>query len=307
MVSKRDSEKEEKAFKVKWVYESIGISKQAYSQRLQREEERDLIREQVIDLVITYRKKLPQTGTLKLYEHLAPIFKESDIKMGRDALNDLLRVRGMLIKKTKRFYITTDSNHFFRKADNLVKDLDINHSEQAFGADITYVKTDHGHAYLALIIDLYSRKVMGYALDDNMRVGLVKEALTMAHKNCVFNHENIIHHSDRGIQYCCPDFTNYAESKGFIMSTTQQYDPYENAIAERINGIMKYEFGLKETIKSVSIAQKMIAEAVEIYNNDRMHWSLDLKKPQEVHLQYNIQKNKSYKRADKVAKVAKTN
>lgn len=307
MVSKRDSAKEEKAFKVKWVYESIGISKQAYSQGLQREEAKEKIREKVINMVIDYRKKMPQTGTLKLYEYLSPLFKEANIKMGRDALNDLLRVRGMLIKKTKRFHITTDSNHFFRKADNLIKDLDINHSEKALGADITYINTDQGHAYLALIIDLYSRKIMGYALDDNMRVGLVKDALSMAYKNCIFHHKNIIHHSDRGIQYCCPDFTNYAESKGFIMSTTQQYDPYENAIAERINGIMKYEFGLKETIKSVSIAQKMIAEAVEIYNNDRMHWSLDLKKPQEVHLQYNIQKNKSYKRADKVAKVEKTN
>jgi putative transposase len=222
--------------------------------------------------------------------------EEVNIKMGRDALNDLLRYRGMLIKKTKRYFITTDSKHFFYKSPNLLTDLKITHSEQVFVSDITYIKTDLGHAYLALVTDAYSRKIMGWSLQDNMKVSMVKDALNMAYKNCIFNHKNIIHHSDRGIQYCCPDYSQYAENKGFILSTTQQYDPYENAIAERINGILKYEFGLRNTIKSVDIAQKMVAQAVELYNNLRMHWSLDFKKPQEVHLQYNKQKNKNYKR-----------
>jgi len=180
--------------------------------------------------------------------------------------------------------------------------LKITHSEQVFVSDITYIKTDAGHAYLALVTDAYSRKIMGWSLQDNMKVSMVKEALSMAYKNCVFNHKNIIHHSDRGIQYCCPDYSQYAENKGFILSTTQQYDPYENAIAERINGILKYEFGLKKTLKSVQIAQKMTAQAVELYNNERMHWSLDLKKPQEVHLQHNKYQNKNYKKEKKIAK-----
>ena len=258
-------------------------------------------REKVIDLVIEYRKTLPKTGTLKLYEHLKPKLLEINIKMGRDAVNDLLRSRGMLIKKTKRFFITTDSKHFFFKSPNLLTDLKITHSEQVFVSDITYIKTDQGHAYLALVTDAYSRKIMGWSLENNMKVSMVKDALAMAYKNCSFKHKNIIHHSDRGIQYCCPDYSQFAENKGFMLSTTQQYDPYENAIAERINGILKYEFGLKNTIKSVEIAQKMVAEAVKLYNNDRMHWSLDFKKPQEVHLQYNKQKNKNYKREKKVA------
>ena len=135
---------------------------------------------------------------------------------------------------------------------------------------------------------------MGWKLDDNMRVTLVKDALDMAYKNCIHNHKNIIHHSDRGIQYCCPDFSEFAQNKGFILSTTQQYDPYENAVAERINGILKYEFGLKNTIRNIEIAQKMIAEAVNIYNNERLHWSLDLKTPQTVHKQYDKQPYKSY-------------
>ena len=286
---------------MKWVYLSLGLSKQAYYQRIKAFEIEKITNNKVIEMVIEYRKKLPKTGTCKLYSYLQPKFIENNIKMGRDALNDLLRSRGMLIRKTKRYFVTTDSNHFFRKAPNLLTDLDINHSEQVFVSDITYIKTDAGHAYLALVNDAYSRKIMGYSLQDNMKVGMVKDALNMAYKNCIFSHENIIHHSDRGIQYCCPDYSEFAENKGFKLSTTQQYDPYENAIAERINGILKYEFGLKNTIKSLEIAQAIIKEAVELYNNDRMHWSLDLKKPQEVHLQYNKQKNKSYKREKKVA------
>ena len=117
----------------------------------------------------------------------------------------------------------------------------------------------------------------------------------------IFVEKNIIHHSNRANLYCCPDYSQFAEKKGFILSTTQQYDPYDNAIAERINGILKYEFGLKNTIKSVAIAKKIVAEAVKLYNNDRMHWSLDLKTPQEVHLQYNKQKNRNYKKDKKVA------
>ena len=296
MVSKRNSEKEEKTFKIKWIYESFGISKQAYYQKLIRGKIRDLEREKVLDWVIDYRKNLPKTGTLKLYEYLQPKMVQKNIKMGRDAVNDLLRIRGMLIKKTKRYFITTDSKHFFYKSPNLLTELKITHSEQVFVSDITYIKTDQGHAYLALVTDAYSRKIMGWSLQDNMKVSMVKEALNMAHKNCIFNHKIIIHHSDRGIQYCCPDYSQYAENKGFILSTTQQYDPYENAIAERINGILKYEFGLKNTLKSVEIAQKLTKEAVDVYNNLRMHWSLDFKKPQEVHLQYNKQINKNYKR-----------
>ena len=258
MVSKRNSEKKEKAFKVKWIYESFGISKQAYYQQITREKIRDLQREKIIEWVIDYRKELPKTGTRKLYEYLQPKMQQVNIKMGRDAINDLLRFRGMLIKKTKRYFITTDSKHFFYKSPNLLTELNITHSEQVFVSDITYIKTDAGHAYLALVTDAYSRKIMGWSLQDNMKVSMVKEALNMAHKNCIFNHKNIIHHSDRGIQYCCPDYSQYAENKGFILSTTQQYDPYENAIAERINGILKYEFGLRNTIKSIQIAQQMM-------------------------------------------------
>ncbi len=284
---------------MKWIYESLGLTKQAYYQRVNRHKANEQAHDKVLDYVADYRKTLPKTGTLKLYQYLNPKLMQNNIKMGRDAVNDLLRSRGLLIKKTKRFHITTDSKHYYYKSPNLLKDIDITHAEQAFVSDITYVKTDEGHAYLALVTDAYSRKIMGWSLAENMKVSMVKDALAMAHKNCIFKHENIIHHSDRGIQYCCPDYTQFTENKGFVLSTTQQYDPYENAIAERINGILKYEFGLKNTLKSVDLAKKMTAQAVDLYNNDRMHLSLGFRKPNEVHKEYNKYENKNYKKVPK--------
>ena len=221
---------------------------------------------------------------------------ENNIKMGRDALFDLLRSYGMLVKKTKRFHITTDSKHLFHKSPNRIKDLEITHSEQVFVSDITYIKTDEGHSYLALVTDAYSKKLMGWALDDNMRATLVVQALDMANKNLMYSHESIIHHSDRGIQYCCPEFTDFAEKNGYILSTTQQYDPYENAVAERINGILKYEFGLKKTIKNLTVARQMMKQAVQVYNGQRLHWSLGLETPDDIHKRYDPISYKSYKR-----------
>jgi transposase InsO family protein len=272
----------------------FGVSKQAYYQRIKAFKIRSEQRKVVLELVRSVRKIMPQTGIRKLYFYIQQKLNENNIKMGRDALFDLLRSEGMLVKKSKLYHITTDSKHFFYKSPNLLKTLTLKHSEQVFVSDITYIKTDRKHAYLALVTDAYSKRIMGWKLDDNMKVSLVKEALNMAYKNRMFNHETIIHHSDRGIQYCCPDFSEFAENKGFILSTTQQYDPYENAVAERINGILKYEFGLKRSIKSIEVAHKIIEEAVEIYNNERIHWSLDLKTPQKVHEDYDKQPYKSY-------------
>ena len=193
----------------------------------------------MLQKVAEIRKEMPQTGTVKLWEYLRPELPKVDIKMGRDGLNNLLRDQGLLIRKTKRFHITTDSNHYYYTSPNRIKEIEITHAEQVFVTDITYINTDECHAYLALVTDAYSKKIMGWSLEDNMKVSMVKEALTMAHKMTIFNHESIIHHSDRGKQYCCPDYTSFAGNKGFVMSTTQKYDPYENAVAERINGILK--------------------------------------------------------------------
>jgi putative transposase len=274
----------------------FGVSKQAFYKRKKTQQIKEMKQKIILKEVGAIRKRMTQTGTRKLHEHLRPILQLHKIKMGRDALFDLLRFNQLLIRKTKRFHITTDSHHFFYTSPNRIKDLEITHAEQVLVNDITYIKTDNGHAYLALATDAYSKKIMGWSLDDNMKVSMVKEALEMAHGNMVYNRSSVIHHSDRGIQYCCPDYTEFAGNLNFVMSTTQNSDPYENAIAERINGILKYEFGLRKTLPSVEAARKIVKQAVAIYNNERLHWSLDLKTPQFVHQRYNKQKYKSYKR-----------
>jgi transposase InsO family protein len=227
---------------------------------------------------------MSKVGGIKLHDLMKEELKTREIKMGRDKLYDFLRAHQLLIHRTKRAFITTNSKHFYYKSPNRIKDLTISHSEQVWVNDITYIKTEHGHAYLALVTDAYSKKIMGYSLENNMKVEMVKSALQMALKNRSFKHASIIHHSDRGIQYCCPDYADFAEKNGMVLSTTQQYDPYENAVAERINGILKYEFGLGNTLPSLEVAQKMVKQAVEIYNNERPHFSLNLAKPAEAHI-----------------------
>lgn len=279
----------------------FGISKQAYYQRIKSKKRQQTKAQIILSLVQKIRKIHPRAGVRKLMEYLQADLTVQQIKLGRDELFTLLRHHGLLVKKTKRFHITTDSKHFFYKSPNLLKNIEIKHAEQALVTDITYIKTDEGHAYLALVTDPYSKKIMGYHLDNNMKVDLVKNALKMAHQNKQFDVKNTIHHSDRGIQYCCPDYSEYAEKLGYQMSTTQQYDPYENAVAERVNGILKYEYGLKHTLPNLHTARQMIAQAVEIYNHQRIHWSLGFKTPQQVHEAFDQHRYKSYAKVKKSA------
>lgn len=215
--------------------------------------------------------------------------------MGRDKFYDFMRNYGLLIKKSKRYHITTDSNHGFYKSEDLTVNLEITHAEQVFVSDITYIKLNNQHAYLALVTDAYSKKIMGFKIDTNMKVQLVKDALQMAVNNRIYSNLNTIHHSDRGIQYCCPDFSDFANSKKMILSTTQNSSPYENAVAERVNGILKQEFGLGKTIPNLKTAQKMVKQAIEIYNKKRRHYSLELKTPEFAHINQ-MHKYKSYKK-----------
>jgi transposase InsO family protein len=226
--------------------------------------------------------------------------EKAGIKIGRDALFNLLRNNDMLVKRTRRFHITTNSRHGFKKSPNLVKDSKITHSEQAIAGDITYLKTDEGYAYLAIFTDLYSKKILGYCVEDNMRVDLVKQALKMAHKNKIFKGIETIHHSDRGIQYCCPDYKQFAHKLGLRLSNTQQYDPYENAVAERVNETLKYEFGLNRKAVNLKELKKAVSQAIWIYNTKRVHWSLGLKTPQQVHQSYDSVAYKSYSKREKV-------
>jgi len=242
-------------------------------------------------------------GCAKLYLDIKDDLSKNGIKMGRDKFYAFMRNYGLLIKKTKRYHVTTDSNHGFYKSEDLTVNLEITHSEQVFVSDITYINLASGHAYLALVTDAYSKKIMGYKIDTNMRVLLVKDALQMAVNNSIYKRKRTIHHSDRGIQYCCPDFSEFANSKQMTLSTTQNSSPYENAVAERVNGILKQEFGLGKTIPNLKTAQKMVKQAIEIYNNNRRHYSLNMKTPEFAH-KTQQHRYKSYKKVKTQANTA---
>ena len=247
-------------------------------------------------MVKDYRKKVgSKTGGIKLYSELKQDFINADIKIGRDKFYRFLRLHQLLVPKTKNYITTTNSKHMFKKYKNLIKNQVPNRPEQLWVSDITYIKTENGHNYLALVTDAFSKQIMGYKLDNHMRTSLCIDALAMAIKNRKYPDKQLIHHSDRGFQYCNPKYSTFAENNGIKMSMTEKYDPYENAVAERINKTLKYEYGLKQTIKNTELAQKMTEQAVSIYNNLRTHFSLGLRKPSDVHSNPNI-KYKSYRK-----------
>ncbi|WP_240729855.1 IS3 family transposase [Croceivirga sp. JEA036] len=268
------------------------MSKQAFYKRLKSQKAKEYNESIVLKLVKECRNKVGhQTGGKKLYDYLKKDLELNNIKLGRDRLFNILRDNRLLVRKTKQYHVTTNSKHYFYKYKNLVKDKVPTRPEQLWVTDITYIKTQHGHNYLALVTDAYSKKIMGYKLDNNMRTELCLDALKMALKNRKYPNQKLIHHSDRGIQYCNPMYTEFAEKNGLQLSMTEQYDPYQNAVAERINKTLKYEYGLKNNIKNTQIAQKMTKKAIFIYNYLRKHWSLDFETPNHVHLN----KNKPYK------------
>ncbi|MDA9328225.1 IS3 family transposase [Flavobacteriaceae bacterium] len=272
------------------------MSKQAFYKRLTTQQKKEIDHQKMIKMVKEYRKKVgSKTGGIKLHNELKQDFIDAGIKIGRDKFYSFLRLNKLLIPKTKNYITTTNSNHMYKKYKNLVKDKVPNRPEQLWVSDITYIKTENGHNYLALVTDAYSKQIMGYKLDNHMRTSLCLDALAMAIKNRKYPNRKLIHHSDRGFQYCNPKYTTFAQENGITMSMTEQYDPYENAIAERVNRTLKYEYGLKKTIKNTDLALKMTQQAVYIYNNLRTHFSLNLRKPAEVHLNPNI-KYKSYRK-----------
>ncbi len=281
---------------MKWLPECFGISKQAFYKRLNSYKMKTNQDKILTNLVKEYRKKVGQrTGGLKLYSELKSEFEKQNIKIGRDKFFLFLRENKLLVPKHKKHHITTNSHHRFHKYKNKIKNFVPTRPEQLWVTDITYIKTENGHNYLALVTDAYSKKIMGYCIDNHMKTELCINALNMAVKNRTYSNKDLIHHSDRGFQYCSTNYVNVAHGNDMTMSMTEQYDPYENAVAERINETLKYEYGLKQTIKNTKLAKKMVKEAIEIYNNLRPHLSLDMRKPSEVHLNQNI-KYKSYKK-----------
>ena len=239
----------------------------------------------VLKLVEEIRKDLPRVGVIKLHYLLEGPLAEHGIKMGRDKLYDLLNYFGLLIrKKRRRNPITTDSGHPFYKYKNLIKDMVIDRPNLLWVSDITYIRLTQGFCYLNLVTDAFSRKIVGYFLDKSLGSEATVKALKMALEGCRRKKENmLIHHSDRGLQYCCREYTGLLNSHHIAISMTQNGDPYENAMAERVNGILKDEFNLGGTFKSISEVHVLLDKAIRNYNELRPRFSLNLLTPERVH------------------------
>ena len=213
----------------------FGISRQAYYKRQNKLKKLESEREVILDLIKPIRKRMSRVGTIKLYDMIKNDMAKNNVNMGRDKLFTFLRQEKMLVKKKKNYTKTTDSFHRFRKHKNLIKDIEVNAPEQVWVSDITYIKTELGHTYLSLITDYYSKKIVGYHLADNLKTESSLIALKMAIKSRQYPDRKLIHHSDRGFQYCSDDYIAMLTDNNIQPSMTEVYDPYENAIAERVN------------------------------------------------------------------------
>lgn len=269
----------------------FGYSKQAYYKRKSHQLTASLDKEHLKSLVMSVRQKLPKTGSKKLYFMLKDDFRRHQIKIGRDKLINFLRDEYLLVSKVRRYYKTTNSRHWMRKYPNLIKEVEINKPEQIWVADITYLRTKDKTHYLHLITDAYSKKIVGYKLSDNLMATSTLDALKMAVINRKYSN-NLIHHSDRGLQYCSKEYTEYLSGNNILISMTQSYDPYENAIAERVNGILKEEFGLFEIFENVENLKKQVEESIMFYNKIRVHLSINMLTPNQAHLQNKVKLKK---------------
>ena len=230
----------------------------------------------MISEVNLIRRNQPKVGCRKLQKML----ELREIKIGRDRLFNVLRDKHMLVIKKKKYIRTTQSFHRFRTYKNLIKDKPAQKPNEVFMSDITYINTMEGYSYLSLITDQYSRKIVGFSLSKSLSVEGSLEALKMALRK-VSNPSKLIHHSDRGIQYCCKAYTELLKRNSAKISMTEENHVYENALAERVNGILKDEFMLGERLLSYKIAHKMVKEAVNIYNKERLHLALDYMTPEQ--------------------------
>ncbi|KGO83519.1 integrase [Flavobacterium beibuense F44-8] len=227
------------------------------------------------------RLEMPCIGTRKLYYLLSQELSQCDIKIGRDALFSYLRREGLLVKPKKSYTKTTFSKHWLHKHENLLKDYKIERSEQVYVSDITYIKSYERTHYLSLVTDAYSRKIVGYQLSNDMNAENVVKALKMAVKNRKSTLP-LIHHSDRGLQYCSRIYQEVLNKNNIKPSMTDGYDCYQNALAERINGILKNEF-LIYKCKNGKTLEKLIDVSINTYNNKRPHLSLSMKTPNFIH------------------------
>jgi putative transposase len=267
------------------LFRLFGKTRHALYDHLWRQQDDSLKKEIILQLVHKIREQLPRLGTRKLLFMLDPELQSHQIDIGRDALFDLLSDHKLLIRQRKRKMVTTDSRHWMRKYANLIKNLEIRRPEQVWVSDITYIRMKNQWGYLSMITDAFSRKIMGISFRSDLLAQGCVDALGMALSNRQYKEEKLIHHSDRGSQYCCKDYIDLLYSANLSVSMTENGDPYENALAERMNGIIKNEFNLYSSALSFEDTHQLIVNSVEAYNSLRPHGSCDYLTPVTAHNQ----------------------
>ena len=265
--------------------EFMGVSRQAFYKGQQRGAEWVQRAEAVVELVKEKRMRQPKVGTRKLHHMLRESLEQRGATLGRDAMFDVLRNARMLVRTPRAYHKTTNSHHHFRRHPNLVKagpdQIKVTRSEQLWVADITYLPTDDKFVYLSLVTDAFSRKIVGWHVHASLQTEEVALALKMALKSRKTRQE-LVHHSDRGLQYCSNYYQDLHRRNGVRCSMTDGYDCYQNAMAERVNGILKNEFLLHRPT-DLATARRMVAQSVQIYNDERLHLSLKMQTPDAVH------------------------
>jgi putative transposase len=266
----------------------FGVTRQAYYQNSWKGAEISIAEDFILKEVLKIRKNHKRMGIRKIYEKLHPFMLEHQIKMGRDALFDLLASNFLLVRKRKRRIQTTQSSHWLRKYPNLIRDFVPTGPNQLWVSDITLWKTIGGHVFISFITDAYSHKVVGYNVAQTMEAIESVQALKMALSGLFMEpdgHFQLIHHSDRGVQYCCFEYVKLLKANNIQISMTENGDPLENALAERLNGILKDEYLNDSQVTSIEEARKVLARSVSLYNEDRPHMSIGNLYPTLVHEQ----------------------
>lgn len=265
----------------------FGYSRQSYYKWDNQEFVANAIEPLIVEKVSEYRKDNPGLGCAKLYLIVKRLFDENDNMPGRDAFIELLRKNGLMVRlKRRRHYKTTDSRHHYRKYPNLIADVVPSRPNEIWVSDITYVETDEGVCYLSLITDTYSHKIVGWAIGPTLETIYPLNALKMALATIDdVTASMLIHHSDRGCQYCSNEYVSELKKRHVNISMTQSGDPLENAIAERANGILKVEWLYKMRITTREECRSVLDRIIDFYNTQRPHMSIGMQTPEAVHMQ----------------------
>lgn len=261
----------------------FGVTRQAFYQSRHRNLKIALEQDFVLDKVDSIRRKHRRLGGRKLFFMVTPFLNEHQIKMGRDAFFDVLRDNGLLVKKRKRYHVTTNSRHWMKKYPNLIRGVVPTGPNQIWVSDITYWKIKGRHYYISFVTDAYSRKIVGYQIAQTMEAIESVAALKMALKNLDSKTTGLVHHSDRGSQYCSARYVKLLNRNNIQISMTENGDPLENAIAERINGIIKGEYLFDQEISNLKSAREVLKSVVALYNDERPHSSISNLVPSQVH------------------------